>query len=396
MPDEHALLSASSAHRWMTCTPSARLEQNIGTEECSVYAEEGTAAHALAEILLSHLYLKTTDDEFDEQMKQWHANSSFEKYYNQEFAEYVHSHVWYVKELTDALTVPYQIFFEVRVNFSNFVPQGFGTADVLIVTDETLYVVDLKFGKGVPVSAKNNPQLRLYALGALNLFPNTQNIQMIINQPRIDNRDTECISKQELLKWARDAVIPAADEAVKGEGALHPTESACRFCKMRTTCKAHSDMLLGEAQREFLIADTRDKFRQLSTDDIGKILSIASELTNWLNEVKSFALGQAIAGVKIPGYKLVESRSKRIITDESAVYDILQREGFTDEELLEPDRLKSLTALEKLVGKTALSELCADYILKQTGALTLAPEEDRRPEVSNYITAASDFAVPIK
>lgn len=396
MPDEHALLSASSAHRWMTCTPSARLEQNIGTEECSVYAEEGTAAHALAEITLSHLYLKTTNDEFDEQLKQWHANSSFEKYYNQEFAEYVQSHVLYVKELTDALTVPYQIFFEVRVNFSNFVPQGFGTADVLIVTDETLYVVDLKFGKGVPVSAKNNPQLRLYALGALNLFPNTQNIQMIINQPRIDNRDTECISKQELLQWARDVVIPAADEAVKGEGTLHPTESACRFCKMRTTCKAHSDMLLGEAQREFLIADTRDKFIQLSTDDISKILSIAAELTNWLNEVKSFALGQAIAGVKIPGYKLVESRSKRIITDESAVYDILQKEGFTDEELLEPNRLKSLTALEKLVGKTALSELCADYILKQTGALTLAPEEDRRPEVSNYITAASDFAVPIK
>lgn len=396
MPDEHALLSASSAHRWMTCTPSARLEQSIDVEECSVYAEEGTAAHALAEIYLSRLYLKTTDDEFKKQEEEWHANSSFEKYYNQEFAEYVDSHVWYVRELTNALTVPYQIFFEVRVNFSNFVPQGFGTADVLIVTDETLYVVDLKFGKGVPVSAKNNPQLRLYALGALNLFPNTENIQMIINQPRIDNRDTECISKQELLQWARDVVIPAADEAVKGEGTLHPTESACRFCKMRTTCKAHSDMLLGEAQREFLIADTRDKFRQLSTDDIGKILSIAAELTNWLNEVKSFALGQAIAGVKIPGYKLVESRSKRIITDESAVYDILQKEGFTDEELLEPQKLKSLTALEKLVGKTTLSELCADYILKQTGALTLASEEDRRPEVSNYITAASDFAVPIK
>lgn len=390
---DHAILSASTAHRWLTCTPSARLELDEQRDECSVYAAEGTAAHKLAEIKLSYRFGKITLSEYQEEYENFKVDPEYAKYYNKEFEEYVDSHVEYVISLTDDLT-NYHIYFELRVNFANVVPQGFGTADVLIVTEDTIHVVDLKFGAGVPVSAINNPQLRLYGMGALNLFPNTKFIKTTINQPRLDSRDTEVLTKKELLNWAFTYVKPRADEAIKGEGVLHASEDGCRFCKLRGKCKERADMQLANAQREFSIVDQKANLVQnMSPEQIGNILEIAPMFIDWFKDVQSFALGQLAQGVKIPGYKLVEGRSNRIITDETKVKEILLKVGLKEEELMKPPEMLGISKLESLVGKKLFAELCKDYIIKPQGKLTLAPESDKRPEVNTIELAKADFSL---
>lgn len=396
----HAILSASSAHRWLVCTPSARLELEEGQEECSAYAAEGTAAHALAELKLNYRFGKIGLSEYNEEYEAFKINPEYSKYYNREFEEYVDEHVGYIISITDDLDasgIKYHIFFEVRVNFSNIVPQGFGTADVLIVTEDTIRVIDLKFGAGVPVSAINNPQLRLYGMGALNLFPHTKYILTTINQPRLASRDTESLTKQELLDWAFDFVRPRAEEAIKGEGILHATEDACRFCKLRGKCKERADTQLAIAQREFEIVDQKTTLvKNLSVEQIGNILEIAPMFIDWFKDVQAFALGQLMQGVKIPGYKLVEGRSNRIITDETKVKEILLEVGFTEDEIMKPREMLGISKLEALVGKKLFAEICKDYLVKPMGKLTLAPDSDRRPEVSTIALAQSEFAEPIE
>lgn len=393
----HAILSASSAHRWLVCTPSARLELEEGVEECSAFAAEGTAAHELAEIKLKFAYGKTNSYDYEEELKAFHSNPEFEKYYNKEFEEYVDEHVAYVKSVTDVIEGPYHIYFEVRVNFSNVVPQGFGTADVLIVTEDTIHVIDLKFGAGVPVSAIENPQLRLYGMGALNLFPNTKYIKTTINQPRLMSRDTEELTKEVLLDWAFGYVKPRADEAIKGEGVLTATEDACRFCKLRGKCKERADTQLALAQREFEIVDQKANLVQnLTVEQISNILEIAPMFIDWFKDVQAFALGQLAQGVKIPGYKLVEGRSNRIITDETAVKEILLKVGLKEDEIMKPREMLGISKLEALVGKKLFADLCKDYLVKPMGKLTLAPESDRRPEVNTLAIAQGDFAESIE
>lgn len=396
MSRNHAILSASSAHRWLVCTPSARLELEEGTEECSVYAAEGTAAHELAELKLSYRFGKIPLTEYLEKYEAFKVHPEYGKYYNLEFEEYVDSHVEYVVNLTEGLD-DYHIYFEVRLNFSNIVPQGFGTADVLIVTPDTIHVIDLKFGAGVPVSAIKNPQLRLYGMGALNLFPNTQYIKTTINQPRLDSRDTETLTKKELLDWAINTVKPRAEEAIKGEGVLHSTEDACRFCKLRGKCKERADTQLALAKQEFSIVDQRANMVQnLSAEQLGNILTIAPLFIDWFKDVQSFALGQLAAGVKIPGFKIVEGRSNRIITDEEKVKEILLGLGLTEEDIMKPREMLGISKLEALVGKKQFATLCKDYLIKPQGKLTLAPEDDRRPAVNTLALAQSDFASPIE
>lgn len=392
---EHAILSASSAHRWLSCTPSARLELEEDTSECSVYAEEGTAAHALAELKLSHVFGKISDKEYTDKYIEYLKDDRYSKYYTKELEEYVDTHVEYVKEIVKDLK-DFHIYFEVRVNFSNVVPQGFGTADVLIVTEDTIHIVDLKFGVGVPVSAINNPQLRLYAMGAMNLFPNTKFVKMTINQPRLDNKDTEVLTKEELLKWAFEYVKPRAEAAIKGEGKFNPTDSACKFCKLKGKCKARADMNLEIAKQEFQIASREDSVMSLSTDQLSKILELAPKFESWFKDVQSFALGQLMRGVKIPGFKLVEGRSTRVITDEEKVKEILLSIGLKEDDILKPRELLGISRLESLVGKKLFADLCKDYLIKPVGKLTLAPESDRRPGVSTIEIAESDFNEPIE
>ncbi|MBR5199800.1 MAG: DUF2800 domain-containing protein [Bacteroidales bacterium] len=392
----HAILSASSAHRWLVCTPSARLEQEEGREECSVFAAEGTAAHALAELKLKYRFGKIPLSEYQEEYEAFKVDPEFSKYYNKEFEEYVDDHVEYVISVTENLT-NYHIFFEVRVNFANVVPQGFGTADVLIVTEDTIWVIDLKFGAGVPVSAINNPQLRLYGMGALNLFPNSKYIKMTINQPRLASRDTEELTKKELLDWSFNYVAPRAEEAIKGEGTLHSTEDACRFCKLRGKCKERADTQLAIARREFEIVDQKQTLVQnLSVEQLSNILEIAPLFIDWFKDVQSFALGQLMQGVKIPGYKLVEGRSNRIITDEDKVKEILLGVGLTEDDIMKPREMYGISKLESIVGKKLFAELCKEYLVKPAGKLTLAPDGDRRPEVTTLAIAQSEFASPIE
>lgn len=393
---EHALLSASSAHRWLTCTPSARLEQEFGHSECSIYAEEGTAAHALAEIKELYRFGKIGPMEYATKLDEWHANEKFEKYYSKELEEYVDDFVQFVENTAESYN-EYNIYFELKVNFSNIVPQGFGTADVLIVTDDTIHVIDLKFGKGIPVSAINNPQLRLYGIGALNLFPGSKIIKTTICQPRLESNDTECLDKKELLDWAFNYVIPRAEEAIKGTGKLNPTEDACRFCKLRGECKERADMALNMAKKEFAVENAKDNFVQnMSPERISEILQIAPMFIDWFKDVQAYALGQLMRGIKIPGYKIVEGRSNRIVTNPEKVGEILKSVGLKDEQIFKPKELQSLTNLEKLVGKKLFNDLCSDYIIKPVGKLTLAPEDDRRQEVSTVELAQQEFAESIE
>lgn len=389
---EHAILSASTAHRWLVCTPSARLEQEEGRDECSAYAAEGTAAHRLAEIKLSYRFGKMGPIEYAREYELFKADPDYSKYYNKEFEEYVDEHVEFVIQQTEELE-NFHIYFELRVNFANVVPQGFGTADVLIVTEDMIHVIDLKFGAGVPVSAIDNPQLRLYGMGALNLFPNTRIVKMTINQPRLASRDTETLEKRELLDWAFNFVMPRAEEAIKGEGILRASEDACRFCRLRGKCKERADMNLAMAQREFEIVDQKANLVQnLTVERISNILEIAPMFIDWFKDVQAFALGQLMRGVKIPGYKLVEGRSNRIITDETKVKEILLEVGFTEDDIMKPREMQGISKLEALVGKKLFAELCKDYLIKPAGKLTLAPESDRRPEVSTLQLAQADFA----
>lgn len=393
----HAILSASTAHRWLVCTPSARLEQEETVDNCSVYAAEGTAAHALAELKLSYRFGKISVFDYQEKYEALKNDEEYKPYFNKEFEEYVDDYVEFVIKQTEGLK-DYHIYFEVRVNFSNVVPVGFGTSDVLLIYDDTIHVIDLKFGQGVPVSAYQNPQLRLYAMGALNLFPNANRIITSICQPRLLSTDSETLTKQELLDWAFKYVKPRAEEAIKGEGTLVASEKACKFCKLRGKCKARADMQLGLAQKEFAIENIEtNKVQNLAPDKIAEILEIAPLFIDWFKDVQAYALGQLMRGEKIPGYKLVEGRSNRIITDEEKVKDILMNVcHLKEDEIMKPREMLGISSLEKLVGKKLFGELCKEYLIKPQGKLTLAEESDRRPAVETYEIATSDFAQPIE
>lgn len=394
----HALLSASTAHRWLTCTPSAYLERQEDIEECSVFAAEGTAAHALAEIKLAFAFGQITAAEYTQKLDNFKLSDETGIYYNKEFEEYVDSYVSFVKEQAEELGADTEVAFEVRVDFSNIVPDGFGTADTILVnqTTGTAHIIDLKFGQGVPVSAKDNPQLKLYAVGALNEFDGIRKIFMTIYQPRLDNVDTDTISTRELMIWAYEYVKPKAEEAIKGEGILRASETACKFCKLRGKCKARADLQLAVAQREFEITDNRANMVQnLSVEQIGQILEIGPMFVDWFKDVQSFALGQLVQGVKIPGYKLVEGRSNRVITDVEKVKEILLSIGLKENEIMKPQEIQGITNLEKIVGKKLFGELCKEYLIKPMGKLTLAPESDRRPEVNTLELAQSEFSTPI-
>lgn len=396
---QHALLSASTAHRWLTCIPSAYLEHQEEVEECSVYAAEGTAAHALAEIKLSYAFNLITEDEFLQKLDEFRTSEETGIYYSTEVEEFIDGYVSFVKQQAEELGADTQVAFEVRVDFSNIVPEGFGTADTVLVNTTTgeAHIIDLKFGKGVPVSAKDNPQLKLYAIGALNEFDGIRKLFMTIYQPRLDNVDTDSISTRELMTWAYEYVKPRAEQAIKGEGPLRASESACKFCKLRGKCKARADLQLAIAQKEFEIIDSRaNMIQSLSPEQLGQILEVGPMFVDWFKDVQSFALGQLVRGVKIPGYKLVEGRSNRIVTDTEKVKEILLGVGLEEKDIMKPQELQGITNLEKVVGKQLFNELCKDYVIKPTGKLTLAVESDRRPAVNTLELAKSEFNTPIE
>lgn len=377
-PSKHALLGASSAHRWLACTPSARWEQQIGEETVSVAAQEGTLAHAVAEDRLTQL-LAGKRPKTSEQLKK-------HELYRPVMDEHADAYAAYVLEYYTAAceeTPDAKLFLEVRVDFSEYVPDGFGTADAILISDGTLHIFDYKYGKGVPVFAENNPQMQLYALGALGMYDYLYDISevvMHIIQPRIDNNNIGGISVVGLRDWGSNFVKPRAQLADKGEGE-HKAGDHCQFCKAKTVCRTLAQHRLDIAKLQFKEPEHQERMPvELSPEEIAHILNNVDELVRWAKAVKEHALEQALYhGVQYPGYKTVEGRSNRRIADEASALITLVNAGFPAAQLME---LRSLGELEEIVGKKKLSEVLGELIVKPQGKPTLAKESDKRPAIN--------------
>lgn len=382
MPDVHAKLSASSSHRWLTCTPSVNLEQPYPNKS-SVFAQEGTLAHELGELGLRYNLKELTKAKYNAAVKV----IKVDKLFTEDMPDYVERYVdTCMEKVAEAKSRDKFSIFKVeqRLDFSEWVPEGFGTGDFVIISDGTIEIIDLKYGKGVPVSAKDNPQMRLYALGALIEFDfvyEIENIKMTIVQPRLDSISTDEISKEDILKWAEEFVKPKAELAMKGEGDFVAGEH-CGFCRAKSVCKARADKNLELAKYEFRTTET------LSDNDIAEVLGKVDELVKWASDIKDYALEQALLGVVYEGYKVVEGRSNRKYTDVSRIADILIANEFTEDKIYKPEELLALTKMESVVGKKKLTELIGDYIEKPYGKPTLAPESDKRQP---YNPAKADF-----
>jgi hypothetical protein len=382
----HAYLSASGSKRWLTCTPSAQLETQF-PDSTSEFAEEGTAAHELSEIYLRKYIGEITKAAYTRQLNKAKKG----KYYSQEMEDYVQVYVDFVIERINevqAISPDAVILLEQRLDFSVWVPKGFGTGDVVLIADGVMEIIDLKYGKGVAVDAEENTQMRLYALGALNQFGmlyDIETVKMTIVQPRLDSISTDEIADIDLLHWADEYVQPRAQMAIDGEGD-YVAGDHCRFCKARFTCRKRAEANLEMAKYEF------KEPALLSNEEIGQILIQAEELQKWAKDVQGYALEQAENhGVRFPGWKLVEGRSNRKYTDEETVAQTLFENGIQEEQIFER-KLNGITAMEKAIGKKVFSELLGDLVIKPTGKPTLVPEGDKRPEINSTASAIADFS----
>lgn len=371
-PQKHALLSASSAHRWLHCPPSAKLTAGV-TEAPSEAALQGTAAHALAEHKLRRA--------LKQQSKR--PVSEFE---DDEMDAYTDDYVSYVLEQYEQAkqdTPDTAIYIEQHLDFSHVVPGGFGTGDCLIVADGTLHVIDLKYGLGVLVEAEWNPQMMLYAIGALALFDALYDIEQValtVFQPRRENVSTWMISVTELNEWAEQTLKPAAKQAAKGEGEFC-AGYWCQFCRIASTCRARAEANLELAKYEFAPP------AELTQDEVAEVLARIPGLTKWASDVQDYALSQALSGELYEGFKLVAGRSIRKYTDETAVAEAAKAAGYKD---IYKQSVLTITAMEKLMGKKNFSEILGNLVVKPEGKPTLVPVTDKRPKLQ-VSTAADDF-----
>ena len=379
MASKHALLSPSAAHRWMNCTAAPLLERDVEDKD-STFAEEGTLAHAYCAKKLKEFLGLSVDEEKSE------IAQLNEKYHSGEMDEYTDTYKTIVLEKFNAArakTKDAQLLVEVKLDFSHYVPDAFGTSDAIIIADGVMEVIDFKYGKGVKVSAVENPQMMIYALGAWDLFNfeyDIRKVRMTIVQPRIDNLSEFELNAADLINWAVDELQPKANEAYAG-GKQKPG-NWCQFCKVKPNCKALSSMCI-EAQQ------ANPDPRKISKEVMeSTILPLLSTFKTWLTGVEEYSLEQALSGVQYQGFKIVEGRSIRKITNQTAVMELLGKEGFAKEAYIKPTELRSITDLEKLIGKKRFCTICAEYINKPQGKPTLVPESDKRPAFNQ---AADDF-----
>ncbi|WP_338631706.1 DUF2800 domain-containing protein [Clostridium baratii] len=378
----HAILSASGASRWMACPPSARLEQKF-ENKTSIYAEEGTLAHELGELELRLKLGEITKRQYTGRVNKLIKDNEL---YSKDMPDYVEIYTNICMEkVAEAKETTADAVFKVeqRLNFSEWVPEGFGTGDFVIIADGTMEICDLKYGKGVQVSAANNTQMRLYALGAISEFGflyDIEKVRMTIIQPRLDSISSDEISVEELLEWANDKVKPIAELAFKGEGEFSAGDH-CKFCRAKGTCRARADKNMELAKYDFQKPETLDN------NDISFILSKVDELVNWASDIKEYALNEALKGEEFDGFKVVEGRSNRKWTDEKAVGNILIENGFL-ENIIYTKKLASITNIEKAIGKKETEHLLGSYIVKPQGKPCLAPITDKR---NVYNSAKADF-----
>lgn len=377
---EHALLSASSSHKWLVCTPSARLEEQFESKT-SDYMEEGTLAHEIAEFKLrNYFFNEMTKRKYNSELKKFEKR----EHYNSEMQGYTDAYLDYIKELAlQTETKPF-VAIEQTIDYSAYAPEGFGTADCLMIEKNVLHIIDFKYGKGVAVSAENNPQMKLYALGALAqfniIYPITK-VKMTIFQPRIDNISEFEMPAGELQMWGNTVVKAQAEKAFKGEGDFVQGEH-CRFCKAKGKCRFRNEenMKIYEEVRNTAI---------LSNDELGVILLKVEGLDSWLKDLRAEALNQILQGKSVEGWKAVEGKSNRKITDIDKAFEILKENGI-DEALLYERKPLSLTELEKLVTKKKFNGLVGGYVEKPRGAPTLVKETDKREEYKRS-SAIEDF-----
>ena len=373
----HALLSASGASRWINCTPSAKLEESVGPRETSVYAEEGTLAHELAELFIRHDVLQVIDDQtFSDRFEEIMNNSLF----NEEMLDVVPEYVDYCQaQYNEAKSENKYAVMEIeqKLDLTEFVPESFGTADCTVINDSVLEVIDLKYGKGVPVYAEYNKQLMLYGLGALRKYDtmyDIEEIRLTIVQPRINNISSWQISVPDLLKWAKEELQPAAEKAFAGEGELNSGDW-CKFCAVKNKCRALYEKQTELAKYEFA------EPALLSDEEIADVLKRIPALVEWANSVQAYAQDQALNHEKIwPGFKLVEGVSRRKWLDEDKVAEeIFNRFPEATEDQIYDLKLKTITQIEKLFGKKAVEANLSDVIVKPQGKPTLVPDSDKRP-----------------
>ena len=370
-PKGHAVLSASASERWLHCPPSARLCESY-EDKGSDYAAEGTDAHELCEYKLRKALGMEAQDPTENLT-----------WFNEEMADCANGYAAYVLEQVEAAKQTCAdpvVLIEQRVDFSRWVESGYGTADCIIIADGTLQIIDYKHGLGVLVSAEENPQMQCYALGALELFDDIYDIdsvRMTIYQPRRDNVSTYEISKDELYRWADEVLKPTADLAFVGDGNFLCGEW-CGFCKAKHDCRARADANMELARYDFKLPPL------LTDEEVEEIISRVDDLVAWAADIKDYALQQAISGKEWNGWKLVEGRSNRKYTNETAVAGAVTDAGFDPYER----KVLGVTAMQKLLGKSRFEELLAAYIEKPQGKPTLVPESDKRPAMN---TAKNDF-----
>ena len=370
---DHAVLSASGSHRWLNCTPSARLElefENTGSEA----AKEGTAAHALCEHKLKRaLHMRSRRPVSD--------------YDSDEMEECTDAYVDFVMEQYEAAKQVCEdpvILIEQRLDFSCYVPDGFGTGDCLIISDDRLHIIDFKYGMGVLVEAEDNPQMKLYALGALAVYDalyDIREVSMTIFQPRRENVSTWTIPVEDLKAWAENELKPRAKMAYDGEGEYLPGEW-CTFCRAAVRCRARAEEKLKLAQTEF-------RMPPLLTDaEIEDILAVLPDLTKWANEITAYALDTALNhGKEWNGFKVVQGRSVRKYRDEAAVAEAAKEAGYKD---IYRQSLIPLTEMQRLMGKDKFEEILGGLITKAPGRPTLVPKSDKRPAM-NVSNAINEF-----
>jgi len=372
-PKAHAILSASSSHRWLNCPPSALLCANApGEGTASEYAAEGTCAHELSEFRLKQALGIPAQDPIE------HLT-----YYNEEMEDCANAYASYISEIVEEAKANHQdpiVLIEQRLDFSRFVADGFGTGDCVIIADGTLNIVDLKYGLGVLVDATDNPQMKLYALGALEIFDclyDINEVRMTIFQPRRENIGVFTMTKADLYDWAEHTLKPIADLAYKGEGEFK-AGGHCQFCKVKSVCRERAKRNLELAKYDFKLPST------LEDSEIEYILGMIDDLVSWATDVKEYALQAAISGKEWKGYKLVEGRSNRKYTDETAVIEAVKEAGYDPYE----HKILGITAMTSLLGKKKFEALLGTLVEKPAGKPTLVADSDKRPAINN---AKTDF-----
>lgn len=365
----HAVLSASGAEKWLNCPPSARLEESY-TDTSSPYAKEGTLAHELAEFKARNYFIET--------LPKRTSTSKLNKFkkdelYQNEMDEYTESYLEYIKEVAMKYPSKPYIALEKKIDFSKYVPDGYGTCDCILIHGNDMHIIDFKYGKGVPVSAENNSQLMLYALGALEAYSMLYQIDTVhlsIFQPRIDNISCFEISAANLLSWAVGEVEPKAKLAYDGIGDFKAGEH-CRFCKAQAQCRAKAESIIS-------VFPVKEDPALLTDDEIGLILAKAKELVSWSNAVEDYALNAILSGKEIQGWKAVEGRSVRVFSDADKAFEKIVESG-TPEEMLYERKPLSLSQIEKLLGKKEFESIVSSFVIKPQGKPTLAPSDDKRP-----------------